>query len=105
MTIKLQLSDASYQRLIKTGSRIQGTIGLINPEEGNFNEHNKNSSYTPNGKFIRLPHGRASVNEKRIRLSLSIDVNETSIIPADAILDESRQASDFVDRVFDFPMC
>ena len=104
MTIKLQLSDASYQRLIQTGSRIQGTIGLINPKEGNFNEHNKNS-YTPSGKFIRLPHGRASVGEKKIRLSLSIDVNETSIIPADAILDESRQASDFIDRVFDFPMC
>ena len=52
-----------------------------------------------------MNHGRASVGEKKIRLSLSIDVNETSIIPADAILDESRQASDFVDRVFDFPMC
>ena len=104
MTIKLQLSDAYYQRLIKTGSRIQGTIGLISPKEGNFNEHNKNVCM-PSGKFIRLPHGRASVNEKKIRLSLSIDVNETNIIPADAILDESRQASDFVDRVFDFPMC
>ena len=50
MTIKLQLSDASYQRLIKTGSRIQGTIGLINPKEGNFNEHNKNSC-TSSGKL------------------------------------------------------
>ena len=41
MNINLQLSDAAYKRLISGGSRIQGTIGLTSPTEGNFNEHNK----------------------------------------------------------------
>ena len=81
-----------------------GTIGLISPLEGNFNEHNKGAC-PASAKFIRLPHGRASVGEKQVRLTLRIDVDETDIVPADVLLDESRQASDFVDRVFDIPLC
>ncbi len=104
MTITLHLNDATYQRLVRTGSRVQGTIGLINPAEGNFNEHNKGAC-PASAKFIRLPHGRASVGEKRVRLTLSIDMDEADVVPADVLLDESRQASDFVDRVFDIPMC
>lgn len=104
MNITLQLSDATYQRLVSSGSRVQGTIGLISPTEGNFNEHNKGMS-PASAKFIRLPHGRASVGEKQVRLTLRIDVDEADIVPADVLLDESRQASDFVDRVFDIPLC
>lgn len=104
MDIKLQLSDATYERLMRTGSRVQGTIGLISPLEGNFNEHNKGAC-PASAKFIRLPHGRASVGEKQVRLTLRIDVDEMDVVPADVLLDESRQASDFVDRVFDIPLC
>ena len=87
MIIQLQLSDKAYERLLASGSRLQGTIGLINPNEGNFN--------------IRLRHGRASVDPKRVRLALNISLDEADITPADILMDESRQASDFVDRVFD----
>ena len=45
------------------------------------------------------------MGEKQVRLTLRIDVDETDIVPADVLLDESRQASDFVDRVFDIPLC
>lgn len=39
MIIQLQLSDKTYERLLASGSRLQGTIGLVSPNEGNFNEH------------------------------------------------------------------
>ena len=102
MIIQLQLSDKTYERLLASGSRLQGTIGLVNPNEGNFNEHVRHTS-VGNGdyKYIRLRHGRASVDPKRVRLALNISLDEADITPADILMDESRQASDFVDRVFD----
>lgn len=102
MIIQLQLSDKTYERLLASGSRLQGTIGLVNPNEGNFNEHVRHTS-NGNGdyKYIRLRHGRASVGPKRVRLALNIALDETGITPADILMDESRQASDFVDHVFD----
>ena len=39
MTINLQISDTVYRRLLAGHGRIQGTIGLVSPTEGNFNEH------------------------------------------------------------------
>ena len=102
MNITLQLSDATYRRLLAGGSRVQGTIGLVSPNEGNFNEHARHASGgNEEYKYISLRHGRASVDKKRVRLALNIDLNETDITPADVLMDESRQASDFVDRVFD----
>ena len=102
MIIQLQLSDKTYERLLASGSRLQGTIGLVSPNEGNFNEHVRHTS-NGNGdyKYIRLRHGRASVDPKRVRLALNISLDEADITPADILMDESRQASDFVDRVFD----
>ena len=102
MIIQLQLSDKAYEHLLASGSRLQGTIGLVNPNEGNFNEHARHAS-NGNGdyKYIRLRHGRASVDQNRVRLALSISLDEADITPADVLIDESRQASDFVDRVFD----
>ena len=102
MIIQLQLSDKAYERLLASGSRLQGTIGLVNPNEGNFNEHARHASDGNGGyKYIRLRHGRASVDPKRVRLALNISLDEADITPADILMDESRQASDFVDRVFD----
>lgn len=102
MIIQLQLSDKAYERLLASGSRLQGTIGLVNPNEGNFNEHARHASDgNGNYKYIRLRHGRASVNQKRVRLALNIALDEADITPADVLIAESRQASDFVDRVFD----
>ena len=73
MIIQLQLSDKTYERLLASGSRLQGTIGLVSPNEGNFNEHVRHTS-NGNGdyKYIRLRHGRASVGPKRVRLALNI---------------------------------
>ena len=100
MNINLQISDATYQRLMNTGCRLQGTIGLVSPTDGNFNEHNK---WKPKAgtKYIRLRHGKASVGLENVRLTLRVSLDEVDAIPSEILMDESRQASDFVDNVFD----
>ena len=99
MNINIQLSDAVYQRLVTTGSRVQGTIGLVSPNEGNFNEHNKSAA--PGSRYMKLPHGRASVTDKQVRLTLRVGLDEVKVMPAQAIEEESRQAAGFVDEMLD----
>ena len=100
MYINLQLPDSTYQRLISGSSRIRGSIGYVSPTEANFNEHARNTP-APGSLHLKLPHRRASVSKKNVRLSLVVDLNETDILPAQAIEDESRQASGFIDQVFE----
>lgn len=100
MEIRLQISDAAYQRLVSTGSRMQGTIGLVNSTEGNFNEHMRRPA-PKDERYIRLPHGRVCVDKHRARLVLRVDFDETDIIPAQAITDEANEASDFVENFAD----
>ena len=52
-------------------------------------------------KYIRLPHGRASVSDKKVKLAMSIDLDEADIIPSLTLVNESRVASDFVESYFD----
>lgn len=104
MELKIQISDNTYQRLLSSGSRVQGTIGLVNPNEGNFNEHIRHTDTnggSDNSKYIRLRHGRVSVNSKRVRFTLHIALDEAGIIPSEAIEDESREAGYFVDDALD----
>ena len=98
MIIQLQLPDAVYASLLNGTTRVQGTIALVNPNEGNFNVHNRNAQ-SASRKYIKLPHGRASVDDKSVRLTLNIDLDETNVRPNIAILDESLQASDFVNVI------
>lgn len=98
MTIQLQLPDAVYASLLNGTARVQGTIALINPNEGNFNVHHRYSQ-SAERKYIKLPHGRASINNDSVRLSLNIGLDEANIHPGIAILDESLRASDFVNNI------
>lgn len=100
MNITLQISDNAYRALIAGNARIQGSIGLVNPTEGNFHEHRR-WMQKPGTKYIKLPHGRASMGESGVRLTLTINLDETNVIPARALTEESRQAADFVDNEFD----
>lgn len=52
MTINLQISDTVYRRLLAGHGRIQGTIGLVSPTEGNFNEHVRQAP-APGTKYNR----------------------------------------------------
>lgn len=103
MDLKIQISENTYRRLLTSGSRLQGTIGLVNPTEGNFNEHFRHTGEGGGDKtkYVRLRHGRVSVNEKRVRLTLHITLDETGVVPAEAIEAESREAGVFVDEVLD----
>ena len=69
MNITLQIADSTYQRLIAGNTRLRGSIGLISPTEGNFNEHAKYSPQ-PGNKYIKLRHGSASVGTTQVRMSL-----------------------------------
>lgn len=100
MNITLQISDAAYQRLVSTGSRIQGTIGLINPMEGNFSEHRKGQA-KPGTRSIKLRHGRASVGDTQVRLTLRIGLDEVDVIPSQVIENESKEASAFIEGMYD----
>ena len=98
MIIQLQLPDAVYASLLNGTARVQGTIALVNPNEGNFNVHQRHHQ-SPERKYIKLPHGRASINNDSVRLSLNIGLDEANIHPGIAILDESLRASDFVNNI------
>lgn len=99
MELKIQIPDSTYQQMITSKCRVQGTIGLVTPLEGNFNEHNRNASVGAGSEYIRLRHGRVSVNRRRVRLTLHIDLDEANTVPSEAIEDESREAGDFVDEI------
>lgn len=91
----MTISDAAYHRLMTMNNRMYGTIGLVNPAECNFNEHVRHAP-AKDSKFIKLRHGRATVSPERVRLTLNIGLDEADITPSCAIVDESRQASEFV---------
>ena len=96
MIIRLQISDSVYKTLVASGNRIKGSIGLVNPEEGNFNAHRRADYMRPETKYIKLAHGRASITEERVNLTLRIDRREADVVPYEVIDAESCQASDFV---------
>ena len=96
MEIKLQLSDSVYKALLAGQNRIQGSIGLVSPTEGNFNAHRRQPSERPDTRYIKLAHGRASVTEERVSLTLRIDRRETDVVPCEVIDVEAQEASDFV---------
>ena len=95
MTIKLQLPDAVYASLLKGNARVQGTIALVSPREGNFNAHNRKREH-PAREYRKLPHGRVSMSSENLRLTLSIDFDEHGIHPAQVLIDESITASQYI---------
>ena len=96
MEVRIQISDSAYAQLLNGTKRLQGTLALANPTEGNFHEHNKTWRPKPGTKYMKLPHGRITVSDENVRMQLHIKRDE-SIVPARAIEAESGMASSFVD--------
>ena len=94
MYINIQISDKVYNELVASEKRIQGSIGLVSPTEGNFNAHRRTKSRCT--RFIKLAHGRASITDDSVRLSLNVSRRETDVVPYEVIDRESLEASDFV---------
>ncbi|MCF2590827.1 hypothetical protein JQM97_07780 [Prevotella hominis] len=99
MNIQVQISDEVYKSLVAGGNRVKGTIALVSPNEGNFNAWRTSNGKREIRRYIKLPHGRASVGMENVRLHLCIDREETDVVPASAIISESAKASAFIDRV------
>ena len=100
MNVTIQISDATYASLLNGTKRIQGTLALVSPTEGNFHEHNKTWRPKPGTQYMRLPHGRISVSDNDVRMNLRISRDEMVDAPQ-AILGESIDASNFVEIVTD----
>ena len=100
MNVTIQISDATYAKLLNGTKRIQGTLALVNPTEGNFNAHNKTWRPKPGTQFMRLPHGKVSVSDDNVRMNLYISRDER-VDASQAILGESIDASNFVEIVTD----
>ena len=98
MIVNIQISDAVYASLLNGPKRIQGTLALVNPTEGNFNEHNRTWRQKPGTKYMKLPHGRVTVSDENVRMRLCIARDETVDAPR-AIVGESIDASNFVEIV------
>jgi hypothetical protein len=97
MEIRLHLSDADYRDLISGNRRMRGSIGIINTKEATFNRHHPTVGARPSGyRFCKLTHGRVSVSDHRVRMSLCIDRTEANLCPSEAIEEESQLASYFV---------
>ena len=96
MEVKIQLSDSAYAQLLNGTKRLQGTLALASPTEGNFHEHNKTWRPKPGAKYMKLPHGRVTMSDESVRMNLQIRRDE-SIVPARAIEAESSMASSFID--------
>jgi hypothetical protein len=76
---------------------MRGTIGLVNPTEGNFSEHRRWVP-KPGTHYMKLPHGKVSVHEGNVRMNLRIASDEMVDAPQ-AILGESIDASNFVEII------
>ena len=96
MYVSIQLNDATYASLLNGTKRIQGTLALASPTEGNFHEHQRTWRPKPGTKYMKLPHGRVTISDENVRMKLDIRRDE-SIVPARAIDAESSMASSFVD--------
>ena len=99
MNVMIQINDVDYASLLNGSSRIQGSIGLVSPTEGNFNAHRRTRT-KPGTQYMRLPHGKVSVSDDNVRMHLCISRDEMVDAPQ-AILGESIDASNFVEIVTD----
>ena len=97
MKISIIIPDADYRELISTGRRMRGSIGLIDTKEATFNRHHSDGKPRAREyRFHKLRHGRVSVTDERVRLTLNIERSEVGISASESISNESREASDFV---------
>ena len=100
MIVKIQISDSAYAQLLNGTKRLQGTLALASPTEGNFHEHQRTWRPKPGTKYMKLPHGRVTVSDENVRMRLCIARDETVDAPR-AIVGESIDASNFVEIVTD----
>ena len=96
MFIKVQVSDKVYEQMVATGRRMEGTIGMVSPTEGNFNAYKRQWWQRRAGDVVKqLEHGRVRVNNERVSLRVCIH-RPTSELPSVILDREAQQAVGFV---------
>lgn len=99
MNIIIKINDSIYKQLKSSNGCVKGSIRLCNATEGSF------TAYLPkktvkNRTYMRLPHGRVSIGEKNVTLSMRLSLDEQVNLPQ-AIIDEGIEASTFVELYTD----
>lgn len=98
MYITLQIADQTFQQMVAGGRRVEGSLGLISPTEGNFNAWQRAAQPEPR-EFRRLKHGRITrQGNGDVRLSLTFAHDETIDYPYSSISDELSEAKDIILR-------
>lgn len=95
MEIKIQISDAVYAQLLNGTKRVQGSIAMVNAQEGNFNAYARNTDKEKDTVY-KLPHGTLRINDRRTSVRLWFDRKHERVNVAQAISAESRNASCYV---------
>ena len=99
MEIKIQISDAVYAQLLNGSKRMRGSIGLVSPKEGNFSAY-QCKPMDKKRTFMKLPHGRVSVGDADVRMTLRIEQADY-LYPSQVLEQESQLACDYVDMMIE----
>lgn len=91
----MQLSDNVYQQLVASGKRIQGSLGLVSPTDGNFNAHVRHTAMDDDDMTHKMAHGRIRISNRRTSVRLWFDHEQELIDVPLAIEREAREASGF----------
>ena len=102
MEVKIQISDEIYAKLLNGNKRVQGTLALVNPQEGNFNAHQRTRKKIDRTS-MKLPHGKVSIIDKYIHLNMKVDMTLYDR-PSGVIEVESGLACDYVDMMESYIM-
>ena len=95
----MQLSNKVYQQLIASGKRIQGSLGLVSPTEGNFNAHVRHAVPDDDDMTHKMAHGRIRISNRRTSVRLWFDHEQELIDVPMAIEREGREASGFAYQI------
>ena len=95
----MQLSDNVYQQLVASGKRIQGSLGLVSPTDGNFNAHVRHTAMDDDDMTHKMAHGRIRISNRRTSVRLWFDHEQELIDVPMAIEREGREASGFAYQI------
>ena len=79
--------------MMESGLRVRGSLGMVNKDRLDFHMHAPINRRK--GRYIRLRHGRATVNNKSVRLTVTIDRDEHVSLPT-ALYTDTGEGINFI---------
>ena len=98
MKVTMIIPDKDYERMVKSGRRMRGSLGLISPRVMDMRLYADGQRNRRELVWRKLNHGRVSVNPKAMtaRVSMFFNLTETGLCPWKQVKLESEVASDFL---------